>query len=84
MTAFCITVKWEKAYIWTKHRQLRYKNLHLKVWFACVIYHTHVVCMCVRNTTPLLKESNHAEENARVEGSRDLILLSNDVKYAPH
>ena len=40
--------------------------------------------MCVRNTTPLLKESNHAEENARVEGSRDLILLSNDVKYAPH
>ena len=33
------------------------------------------------NTTPLLKGSNHTEENARVKGSVDLLLFSNDVKY---
>ena len=37
------------------------------------------VCACI--TTPLLKGSNHTEENARVEGSMDLLLFSNDVKY---
>ena len=41
--------------------------------FACV-------CVCTCNTTPLLKGSNHTDENVRVGGSRDLFLFSNDVK----
>ena len=39
------------------------------------------VCVCAYNTTSFLKGSNHTAENARVGGSRDLSLFSNDVKY---
>ena len=40
-------------------------------------------CVCVLfacNTMPLLKGSNYTEDNARDKGSKDLLLLSNDVK----